>query len=370
MNAWLCFFYTARKARESLLWSDVFPSYDIWNSYRWHILTRPKCFFPSFEKASAAWLQTLRAGRSTCRSCNARRLLPQTRCLCHLVLSKMGQLQARSSSFFPCWSAIPPAGRVGFAFGYMLAHREWVSAHGPGWAANVCQSEQIWLQTQKPNWCSWRPIGRSFTPMFFWNGRRKKNLERESTAVTSSFCPVLPEGGTADQCVQKQRLRISQLRTMVLMSPLLPAPLPIRIRTLVWHSLTTSEVKKGRFEDRIIPPLMLLMAKILHELRLVLYPIIYKVPMVQNFFHQQSTVGAPPNAFYGLTNMHPTPAEQLINKFPWFEVRWPFRTYGSFRCFLLPREKASTPSTLEEIHIVPLRCGSALGTLRCALRRV
>ena len=127
MNAWLCFFYTARKARESLLWSDVFPSYDIWNSYRWHILTRPKCFFPSVEKASAAWLQTLRAGRSTCRSCNARRLLPQTRCLCYLVLSKMGQLQARSSSFFPCWSAIPPAGRVGFAFGYMcwLTGNEW-----------------------------------------------------------------------------------------------------------------------------------------------------------------------------------------------------------------------------------------------------
>lgn len=61
---------------------------------------------------------------------------------------------------------------------------------------------------------------------------------------------------------------------------------------------------------------MLLMAKILHQLRLVFYPIIYKVPMVQNFFHQQSTVGAPPNAFYGLTNMHPTPAEQLINEFP------------------------------------------------------
>ena len=53
---------------------------------------------------------------------------------------------------------------------------------------------------------------------------------------------------------------------------------------------------------------------------------------------------------------------------PWLEVTWPFSTYGSFGCFFLPVEKASTPSALDETHFGPLRCGSALGTQRCALR--
>ena len=64
----------------------------------------------------------------------------------------------------------------------------------------------------------------------------------------------------------------------------------------------------------------------------------------------------------------PNPCQAVEQQVPWFEVTWPFSKYGSFGCFFLPGEKASTPSTLDEIHIGPLRCGSALGTLRCALR--
>ena len=72
----------------------------------------------------------------------------------------------------------------------------------------------------------------------------------------------------------------------------------------------------------------------------------------------------------GLTDLHPTHVKNWSISFHDFEVAWPFSTYGSFGCFFLPREKASTPSTLGEIHVGPLRCGFALGTRRCALRRV
>ena len=82
-------------------------------------------------------------------------------------------------------------------------------------------------------------------------------------------------------------------------------------------------------------------------------------PMVQDFL--PSTVGAP-------HRFAPNPCQAVEQQVPWFEVTWPFSTYGSFGCFFPPGEKASTPSTLDEIHIGPLRCGSALGTLRCALR--
>ena len=71
---------------------------------------------------------------------------------------------------------------------------------------------------------------------------------------------------------------------------------------------------------------------------------------------------------HGLTDLHPTHVKELINKFPWFWSSMPFSTYGSFGCFFLLREKASTPSTLGEIHVGPLRCGFALGTRRCVLR--
>ena len=62
------------------------------------------------------------------------------------------------------------------------------------------------------------------------------------------------------------------------------------------------------------------------------------------------------------------PCQSVDQKGPWLEVTWPFSTYGSFGCFFLPGEKASTPSALDETHFGPLRCGSALGTQRCALR--
>ena len=114
-------------------------------------------------------------------------------------------------------------------------------------------------------------------PDVFLKWQKKKNLERESTEQTSSFYPGLQEGGTAAQPhlqTEMHRLRIRQiqmLRTMI--STPLRAPLPIRIQTLAWHSLTMSELEKGRFEDRIITPIILLMDRILHELRLVVYPI-------------------------------------------------------------------------------------------------
>ena len=56
------------------------------------------------------------------------------------------------------------------------------------------------------------------------------------------------------------------------------------------------------------------------------------------------------------------PCQSVDQKGLWLEVTWPFSTYGSFGCFFLPGEKASTPSALDETHFGPLRCGSALGT--------
>jgi len=44
-----------------------------------------------------------------------------------------------------------------------------------------------------------------------------------------------------------------------------------------------------------------------------------------------------------------------------FEVARPFSMYGSFGCFFIFRVQASTPSTLEEIHSLPVFFARHLG---------